>query len=97
MTPKIDHATDQDHDASDDYVSTFHWASGVRGSHPTSELTRRREFIQASPHHSLCETHPRRSRPTICSAQSRNPELFFVGDFPPAALFFENKCISISA
>jgi hypothetical protein len=34
--------------------------------HPTIELTRRREFIQASPDESSCETRSRRSRPTIC-------------------------------
>ena len=33
----------------------------------TSELTRRCEFNQASPDESSCETHSRRSRPTICS------------------------------
>jgi len=32
----------------------------------TSELTRRREFIQASPDELRCETRSRRSRPTIC-------------------------------
>src|SRR6267378_1923198 len=32
----------------------------------TSELTRRREFNQASPDESSCETRSRRSRPTIC-------------------------------
>jgi hypothetical protein len=36
---------------------------------PTVELTRRREFIQASPEQSWCETRSRRSRPTICSAR----------------------------
>src|SRR5260370_25389214 len=35
-------------------------------SNPTAELTRRREFIQASPDESSYETRPRRSRPTIC-------------------------------
>src|SRR5438067_1129831 len=32
----------------------------------TVELTRRREFNQASPDESSCETRSRRSRPTIC-------------------------------
>src|SRR6266568_485114 len=35
----------------------------------TSELTRRRESKQPSPHHASYETRPRRSRPTICSAR----------------------------
>src|SRR5947209_9822792 len=39
-----------------------------RISNPTVELTRRREFIQASPDESSYETRSRRSRPTICSA-----------------------------
>ena len=39
----------------------------IGGRCRTSELTRRREFIQASPDQSSCETRPRRSRPTICS------------------------------
>jgi len=33
---------------------------------PTVELMRRREFNQASPDESGCETRSRRSRPTIC-------------------------------
>src|SRR5438552_7094867 len=36
----------------------------------TIELTRRREFNQASPDESSCETRFRRSRPTICCASS---------------------------
>src|SRR5690242_10027084 len=36
----------------------------------TVELTRRREFNQASPDQSSCEARSRRSRPTICSASS---------------------------
>jgi len=39
------------------------WRSNI-----TSELTRRREFNQASPDESSCKTRPRRSRPTICYA-----------------------------
>ena len=34
----------------------------------TVELTRRRDFTNASPDESSCETRSRRSRPTICSA-----------------------------
>jgi hypothetical protein len=41
-------------------------AFGIRRRHPTVELTRRREFNQASPDESSCETRSRRSRPTIC-------------------------------
>ena len=37
----------------------------------TAELTRRREFIQASPDQSSYETRSRRSRPTICSTAFR--------------------------
>jgi hypothetical protein len=36
-----------------------------------SELTRRREFNQASPDQSCYETRARRSRPTICSTIDR--------------------------
>ena len=39
------------------------------GSGITSELTRRREFIQPSPDQSSYKTRHRRSRPTICSAR----------------------------
>jgi len=45
---------------------SFH-AATFKKLHPTVELTRRREFIQASPHQASCETRSRRSRPTICS------------------------------
>src|SRR5258708_25957702 len=38
---------------------------------PTSELTRRREFNQASPDQSSYKTRCRRSRPTICWVLSR--------------------------
>src|SRR5438445_8561239 len=41
-------------------------------SNITVELTRRRESKHPSPHQASCETRPRRSRPTICSASS-NP------------------------
>ncbi len=37
----------------------------------TAELTRRRDFIHASPDQSRCETRSRRSRPTICWAAIR--------------------------
>src|SRR6266404_9960513 len=40
----------------------------MRKSNITAELTRRREFNQASPDESSCETRSRRSRPTICWA-----------------------------
>src|SRR5438046_5909759 len=38
-----------------------------REKHITFELTRRREFNQASPDESSYKTRSRRSRPTICS------------------------------
>src|ERR1041384_2981323 len=40
--------------------------------HRTVELTRRREFIQASPDQLSYETRSRRSRPTICSVASNS-------------------------
>src|SRR2546421_11349124 len=48
-----------------------------RDSGITVELTRRREFIQASPDQLSYETRPGRSRPTICFAPSRLDELIF--------------------
>src|SRR5438105_2654319 len=50
-------------------------------SHITSELTRRREFNQASPDESSCETRYRRSRPTICSMPPPNLEFQTINNF----------------
>src|SRR5436309_11654144 len=44
----------------------------------TVELTRRREFNQASPDESSYETRSRRSRPTICSMPRWNESLALV-------------------
>src|SRR5438874_582486 len=42
----------------------------------TSELTRRREFIQASPDQLSYETRSRRSRPTICYGAPERRQAF---------------------
>src|SRR5438067_12583327 len=53
----------------------------------TSELTRRREFIQASPDQSSYETRSRRSRPTICwAALETNRTLGLDRLFAPVAV-----------
>src|SRR5712692_9167891 len=50
----------------------------------TVELTRRREFIQASPDESSCETRSRRSRPTNCWAlPAVSTRCCFVPAVPP--------------
>jgi hypothetical protein len=51
-------------------------------SRPTVELTRRRDFIQASPDESSCETRFRRSRPTIRYASL----------FPAISVRISNNC-----
>src|SRR5436190_23998878 len=45
--------------------------NGCIASDPTSELTRRRESKDPSPHQASYKTRSRRSRPTICWIRSR--------------------------